>query len=100
MDGYAATVSGRQLRYAEQLPDGESIFTMLSGNGSSPDDHTFTIENRKVRAGLRVTTDRRLAKLQFWSPRTTGCTEPFVNLKIGPGQPDRSSIRYEFYTLD
>lgn len=99
LDGYA-DVTGRQIHYQKHLPEGESIFTMLSGYGDTREDHTFTIENRKVGAGVRVTTDRPLARLQFWSPRTTICPEPFVDLTILPGQADRWSIRYEFYTLD
>ena len=99
MNGYA-TVKGRQIRYERQLPEGESIFTLLTGYGNTPDDHAFTIENRKVSAGVRVSTDKPLAKLQFWSPRTTLCPEPFIDLKISPGQADRWSIRYEFFTLD
>lgn len=95
-----ATVKGRQIRYKRQLPEGESIFTLLSGFGDTSDDHAFTIENRKVGAGVRVSTDRPLARLQFWSPRTTLCPEPFIDLRISPGQADRWSIVYEFYTLD
>ena len=99
LGGYAG-VRGQQIRFDRQLPEGESIFALLSGFGESRDDHAFSIENRKVRAGVRVTTDRPLARLQFWSPRTTLCPEPFIDLEITPGQADRWSIRYEFYTLD
>ena len=99
MKGYAG-VSGRQLRYERELPAGESVITLLSGYGDTPEDHAFAIENRKVKAGVRVSTDKPLAKLQFWSPRTTLCPEPYIDLKIAPGQADRWSIRYEFYTLD
>ena len=99
MKGFAG-VKGRQIRFEKELPPGESIFSPLSGYGDTPDDHAFTIENRKVSAGVRVSTDRPLARLQFWSPRTTLCPEPFIDLKILPGQADRWTIRYEFYTLD
>ncbi len=97
--GYADAM-GKQIRFEKELPEHESIFTLLSGYGDSRHDHVFTIENRKVRAGVRVTTDRPLARLQFWSPRTTICPEPFIDLLIAPGQADRWSTRYEFYTLD
>ena len=99
MDGYAV-VDGRHLRYERQLPPGESIYALLTGFGDGPADHAFEIENRKVKAGVRVSTDRPLSKLGFWSPRTTLCPEPFIDLKISPGQADRWSIRYEFYTVD
>ena len=97
--GYAS-VSGSRLRFEKQIPPGASIFTMLGGYGVTSQDHVFTIENRKVKAGVRVSTDRPLAKLQFWSPRTTLCPEPFIDLRVAPSQADRWSIRYKFYTLD
>lgn len=99
MGGYVS-ISGKQLRYERLIPPGESIFTMLAGYGATAEDHVFTIENRKVKAGVRVATDRALAKLQYWSPRTTLCPETFIDLKLAPGQSDRWSTRYEFYTLD
>ncbi len=99
LKGYAGA-SGTNVKYEKQLPPGESIFAMLSGYGDTRADHAFTIENRKVKAGVRVETDKPLAKLNFWSPRTTLCPEPFIDLKIAPGQADRWSTRYEFYTLD
>ncbi len=99
MDGYAS-VDGRHLRYHRELPPDESIFTMLDGYSDAADDHQFAIEHRGAKAGVRVVTDRPLARLQFWSPRTTVCPEPFIDLTIAPGQADRWSIRYEFYTLD
>ncbi len=97
--GYAGT-RGRQIGFDRQLPEGESIFTVLGGYGDTPADHTFSIENRKTRSGVRMMTDRPLARLQFWAPRTTLCPEPFIDLRIAPGQADRWSTRYEFYTLE
>ena len=41
-----------------------------------------------------------MAKLQFWSPRTALCPEPFIDLKIAADQSDRWTIRSKFSTLD
>ena len=99
MQGYAH-VSSRHLQFDKELPPDQSIFTILSGYGNTPEHHAFVIENRKVKAGVRVWTDKPLARLQFWSPRTTLCPEPFIDLRIAAGHADRWSTRYEFYTLD
>ena len=64
------------------------------------EDHRFAIENRRTGAGVRMDGDRPMSKLQYWSPSTTLCPEPFIDLKIPPGQADRWSLRYEFYSLD
>lgn len=93
-------IKSSQLTYERMIPDGEQIFTLLTGYGSTVDDNRFSIENKKTKAGVRVATDRPLSKLQFWSPRTTLCPEPFVHLSIKPKQSDRWSIHYTFYSLD
>ncbi len=99
LKGYAA-VDGKRIAYQKELPAGESIITLLTGYGDSARDNAFSIENRKAKAGVRMSTDKPLSRLQFWSPRTTLCPEPHIDLKIAPGQADRWAIHYEFYTLD
>ena len=57
-------------------------------------------QNKKTKAGVRMVGDRRMSKLQYWSPATTLCPEPFIDINIPPGQTDRWALRYEFYTVD
>lgn len=98
LKGYAA-VDGDRLVYSKELEQGTSILALLSGFGAGAEDHGFAIENRKVKAGVRMQADKPLSKLQFWSPRTTLCPEPYIALSIPPGQADRWALRYTFYTL-
>ena len=91
---------GKELSYTREINQGSQIFAQLTGFGESRDDNQFAIENRTVRAGVRARIDRPLDKLQYWSPRTTLCPEPFINLDIKPNQSDRWSIEYTFYSLD
>ena len=91
---------GNTLTYMREIEDGKQIFALLSGFGPSINDNQFEIVNQKTKAGVRVNLDRPLDKLQFWSPRTTLCPEPFVNLQIKPGQSDRWAIHYTFYSSD
>ena len=99
MRGIAA-VQGRNVVYLKEVPAGESVITLLDGYGPTAADHRFAIENRKTKAGVRMTADRPLAKLQFWSPRTTLCPEPYIDLRVAPGASESWRLRYEFYTLE
>ena len=99
LKGYA-TSDGKELIYLKKIPEGEHIFTFLNGFSSSADHHRFAIENKKTKAGVRMVGDRRMSKLQYWSPATTLCPEPFIDINIPPGQTDRWAVRYEFYTVD
>jgi hypothetical protein len=97
LKGYA-TVDGAVLRYDKPLPAGESIIALLAGFGADDaSDHAFVIENRAVKAGVRMQADKPLVKFQFWSPRTTLCPEPFIGIALEPGQADRWTLRYQFF---
>ncbi|MEZ5397313.1 MAG: hypothetical protein R2724_31675 [Bryobacterales bacterium] len=94
--GYAK-IDGETLHYTKELPAGQSVIALLSGFSDHAADNAFVIENRAVGAGVRMQADKPLSKLQFWSPRTTLCPEPFIELSLEPGQADRWSLRYTFY---
>ena len=94
-----AVAQGKQLAYLKELEDGKSIYTAITGFGDSPRDYDIRVENRKAGIGVRQTADRPIAKLAFWSIRSTVCPEAFIDLKIDPGQEAKWKINYEFYTL-
>jgi hypothetical protein len=94
-----AEVRGSELVFLQELQNRQSAFTELQGYGSTAKDYDIRIENRKAGAGVRITSDQPLAKLIFWSIRTTACPEPYVNLRAEPGREAKWKISYEFYTL-
>lgn len=95
----AAKVEGRQLEYPRELKPGQSVFTEFEGFGSTAKDNDFRIEHRKAGAGVRITGDQPIVKLIYWSIRTTLCPEPYIRMKVTPGQTYKWKIGYEFYTL-
>lgn len=98
--GGFAELRGNELVYVREIPEREGIFTILTGYGASPEDNRFAIENRRTGAGVRMTADKPIAKLLFWSPNTTLCPEPYMDLEIARGESKRWTLRYEFYTID
>lgn len=94
-----AEMRGGQLVYLKELQKGQSVFTELEGFGGTASDYDFKLENRKAGAGVRITGDKPIAKLVFWSIRTTFCPEPYINLRVEPGAETTWTIAYEFYTL-
>lgn len=94
-----AEVGGRQLRYLRVLRDGDVAFTGIEGFGASPRDYDFTVENRKTGAGVRIAGDHPLSRLMFWSIRTVLSPEPFIQMRIPPGEESKWRIAYNFYTL-
>lgn len=93
-----AETRGKSLVYLKELPKGQSVYSELDGPGGSASDYDIRIENRKTGAGVRITGDRPISRLVYWSIRTTLCPEPYIDMKIGPGQEFRWKLNYEFYT--
>ena len=88
-----------ELTYLKQMGAGESVFTEVEGFGQSPADYDLRIEHAKAGVGVRITSDQPIAKMNFWSIRTTVCPEPYINLTVEPGQEKTWRITYELYLL-
>jgi hypothetical protein len=95
-----AEVRGKELVYLKELePGNQSVFGQLSGFGESSKDFDIRVENSKTGAGVRLTGDRPLSKMLFWSIRTVLAPEPYIEMKIDPGHEFKWQLTYDFYTL-
>lgn len=94
-----AEIRGRDLIYTRELQKGQTVFTEFEGFGKGSRDYDVRIENRKTGAGVRITGDQPLAKIVYWSIRTTLCPEPWIQMRVEPGREKKWKIRYRFYTL-
>ncbi len=92
-------VRGLEIGYLQELAEGQSIGTDLAGFGPEAKDYDIRFEHRKVGAGARITADRPIDSLYFWTARTTVCPEPYIRLRIEPGREASWRIHYEFYTI-
>ena len=94
-----AETRGTQLTYLKELQKGQSVYTALEGQGTAPSDYDIRVENAAAHAGVRQTSDRPLAKLVFWSIRSTVCPEAYLDMRIEPGREFTWRISYDFYTI-
>jgi hypothetical protein len=90
-------VRGRELAIARPFAPKENIFTELEGFGATASDYGFEMENRATGAGVRVSSDRPLAKLVFWSAYKTVCPEPYTDASVEPGKATSWQLTYTFY---
>jgi hypothetical protein len=99
--GELADIEGSKIIFLKELLDGETVFcSNLEGFSSSPKDYDIKIENNTTGAGVRITCEQPLLKLVFWCCATTLCPEPYIKIKVNPGEEFKWEIKYEFYTLD
>jgi hypothetical protein len=95
--GPAATIHGNEIVYQDELQPRQSAYSFLNGYSSSPSDYDIIVEDKRTGVGVEQTADASIARLNFWSIRTTICPEAYIHLVIAPGQTARLNIRYRFY---
>lgn len=91
-----AAIDGRRLTFTRELQPGESVFTELTGFGATAKDYDVQIDNRDAGAGVRISGDRPLAKMVFWSNPRTVCPEPYIAIDVEPGGEMVWTCRYRF----
>ncbi len=114
-----AEARGKQIVYLKELQDVTPAAAPAGGRGgrgggggrqqastliegfsvSDPKDFDIRLENIKVGAGVRITADRPLWRVNFWSVRTTVCPEPYVEVKADPGKDTSWRLTFDFYSL-
>jgi len=94
-----ASLEGGRVVYHQELEQGQSVYGELEGYGNDAKDYQIRLEHRKAGAGVRITGNRPLSKVVFWSIRTTFCPEPYTEMHIEPGREASWTITYNFYTL-
>ena len=99
--GDIVQIRNNQLTFLRELTNSDKVYCGgLEGLSNSAKDYDLKIENRKTGAGVRITCDQPISKLVFWASPTTVCPEPYIRIKVGPGQEFTWKIYYEYYTLD
>jgi len=97
--GNLAEVSGGEIRYLQELKDGESVFGEFHGN-TDAGAYDVHVENRKTGAGVRIRGDRPLSKVVYWSIRTVFSPEPYIDLEVAPKATTRWTYTYDFFGLN
>ena len=92
-----ARLDGKELVFGRELEPGEFVYTLLSGFSPRPSDFDFTVENRATGMGVEESADRPLARIVFWSIRTTVCPEGYVHIRVAPGETAHWTLRYRFF---
>jgi hypothetical protein len=99
--GEIALIKGNQITFLRDLAKSENIFCGdLKGFSNDVKEYDISVENTKAGTGVRITSDRPIAKMVFWCSSTTVCPEPYIQIMIEPGQVFTWKITYKYYTLD
>ena len=75
----------------------EQAYTRLEGYGKTRVDYTIKIENHHSGAAVNISADQPISKLIFWACSTILCPEPYMQLRVNPGETVSWKISYKFY---
>lgn len=99
--GEIAELDGNRVVFKRDLAKGESIYCpSLEGINDNLVDYDIKIDNLITGAGARIRSDQPLSKMVLWGCSTTLCPEPYIHLKVEPGEEFSWSYFYEFYISD
>lgn len=88
---------GNELIWLKEFEGNQSAQSLLEGFGKTAKDYNIIIENRRALAGVRITGDRPIVRLNFWTRRETVCPEPYIALDLPPGKTEKWEYRYRFF---
>ncbi len=94
-----AEIRGNRIVYLKTLEGQDVVTTPLEGFSDSPKDSEIRIESTKLGAGMKVSSDRPLARESLWSIRSVVAMEPYVAIAIEPGGEFSWKSTYSYYTL-
>lgn len=94
-----AEIRGQEIVFPHELQGKNGVFSELTGSHNTVAEYDFRVENLRAGAGVHITSDQKLEKVNFWAIQTVASAEPYIHLHIEPGQEARWTIRYDFYTL-
>jgi hypothetical protein len=95
--GELAAIGDHTIRFNRIFQKKETVYTVLEGYTKTVKDYPIRIENHETGAALLFTASQPVSKLVFWACSTTICPEPYIHLKINPGDSASWNISYQFY---
>ncbi|WP_299529537.1 hypothetical protein [Ulvibacterium sp.] len=93
-------IEGKEIEFIKKLGKKDYVYigeiTGFDNNGSG---YEIWVENRSSGAAVKITCDRPISRLVFWSAQKAVCPEPYIDLDIAPGATATWTITYDFYQL-
>ncbi len=98
--GEFAEIKGNEIILIKNLGEKDNVYIgSITGNQEIKNGYDIRIENKISGAGVRITCDRPLSRLVFWSAQKTVCPEPYLNMIVAPGKTFTWEIKYDFYSI-
>jgi len=91
-----AAIQGDSIVILRPFAAKETVFAVLKGYDSTAADYDFVLENPLTGSSLHIRGDRPLVRLVYWGYHNTLCPEPYIHIRVAPGQTFTWTLRYSF----
>jgi hypothetical protein len=92
-------IDGKKVSYVADLQGKDRAAFGLQGFSTDPKDNDFVIANRAASVSIRIQGDRPLVNAEVWSIRTVLAVEPFIDIRVAPGEDREWSYTYTYSTI-
>ena len=89
-------IADNHFAYQRALTGKESVSFHISGFSGAKADYDIRVDNAKTGAGMRVTADQPLDKINVWSIRSVMAVEPYIAIDLKPGAMKRWTYIYTY----
>jgi hypothetical protein len=91
---------GAHMTYLRGLTGQEQVASDLTGFTNAVSDNDFRVTNTKTGYGVRIRADLPVTRLLWWSVPSTMGIEPYMDIKLKPGEEKRWTHRLDYYGPD
>ena len=88
-------VEKNKVGFTRTISPNESV--MVMNINDSPIENSIIVENKKMKAGVKITSDTKYSTIHFWASDRTCCPEPYINIELFPWQEIDWCFKYVFY---
>lgn len=98
--GDLAAIQGDSIAILRAFGAKESVYAVLHGYGNTAADYDIRLENHLTGAAVRIRADRPFSKLVYWGSVKTLTPEPYIHVRVAPGETFSWTLYYDFYTVN
>ncbi len=95
-DPKVVSIDGKKASYIADLQGEDRAAFGLQGFSADAKDYDFAITNQAASVEVRITGDRPLTNVEVWSIRSVLALEPFIDIRVVPGQDYEWSYTYTY----
>lgn len=99
IDSKLVELREKELHLTQPISGQEHIMLFLRPAAESLRNYDLSIEDRRLGLGVRITSDRQVAKVNVWGIRTVISPEPFIDINAQPGEEFTWKYVYDYYNL-